>query len=301
MWFKNLRIYRLTDSFDYSPEDLNDLLQAHEFQPCGSLDPVKYGWTCPLGRHGTELVHAANGYIMVCAKRQEKIIPSSVVNEELEERVLAIQADENRFVGRKEKQTIKDEVIFDLLPKALTKSSLDFAYIDPKENLIVVNVGSSSRAENLLSALREALGALKVIPLTPYDPPPQVMTGWLKDMSTPKDFEIGEECELTSIKEGRVIKCKNQELTAEEILALIDSGMVVNKLAVNWKDAIQFIIDDQLAIKRIKYEDSIQEKLDDHSPETAAEQFDIEFSIMTVELSALIKALIKAFGGVADE
>jgi len=32
-----------------------------------------------------------------------------------------------------------------------------------------------------------------------------------------------------------------------------------------------------------------------------AEQFDVDFSIMTLELSAFIKALLEAFGGEADE
>ena len=297
MWFKNLRIYRLTETWTLSPEELHEILTDHEFQPCGSLDPVKYGWTTPLGRHGTELVHAANGFIMLCAKRQEKIIPSSVVNEEVEERVQTIQEEEGRHVGRKERQTMKDEVIFDLMPKALTKSSLDFAYIDPQNSLIVVNVGSSSRAENLLSALREAIGSLKATPLTSFNPPAQVMTGWLTEAPLAKNFELGEECELEAIKEGSVIRCKNHDLTAPEITAHINSGMTVKKLALNWNEAISFIVDDELSVKRVKYEDAIMDKLGDVSPDTAAEQFDLEFSIMTIELSALIKALIQAFGG----
>lgn len=300
MWFKNLRIYRLTQAIAHTPEELSEALAQHEFQPCGKLDPVKYGWVPPLGRHGSEFVHAANGNIMLCAKRQEKIIPSALIKEELENKVLHIQDEEGRFVSRAEKDNLKDEIIFTLLPKALAKSSLDFGYIDTLNSLLIVNTSSAKRAEDFISALRETLGSLKVIPLVPVNPPPQVMTGWVREGVIGDKFVLGEECELQATKEGRVIRCKKQDLTATEIQNHLESGMVVTKLAITWNEAISCIIDDQFSVKRVKYEDAVQEKLQDHHAETAAEQFDMDFSIMTVELAAFIKALCAVFGGTQD-
>lgn len=298
MWFKNLRIYRLTDGFKYTPEELNEALAKFEFEPCGNLEPLKYGWTQPLGREGNEYVHAANGYTMLCAKRQEKVLPSSIVKEILDEKVAEISDREGRFVGRKEKQDLKEEITFSLMPKAFVKSSYDFAYIDPKKDLIVVNTSSANRAEELLSALREALGSLKVVPLTPLTAPRSILTGWLTGGDIPKGIEIGEECELSSLDEGRSVKFKHQDLWVEEVGRHIESGLQVSKLAINWKDSIECLIDEQLCFKRIKYGNEITEKADDHSSDTAVEQFDIEFSIMTLELSAFIDAMIDAFGGV---
>jgi len=298
MWFKNFRVYRLTQSFDISPEALNEALAKNAFKPCGSLDPVKYGWSFPLGRHGSEYVHAANGYIMVCAKRQEKIVPSAVVNEALEDKVLEISNEESRHVSRAERQTLKDEIIFSLLPKALAKSSLDFAYIDPHNQLIVVNVGSAGRAEELISALREALGSLKAIPFTPMQSPILTMTDWVRNGVLPKGFELGEECELKSAKDGRTIRCKGQDLGADEVRQHIESGLNVVKLAFTWNEAISCVIDETMSFKRIKYDDEIYEKADNHDAESQAEQFDVEFAIMTVELKAFINAVKKAFGGI---
>ncbi len=297
MWFKNLRLYRFTETFSLSPEALGGALEKFSFQPCGSLDQARYGWVPPLGRHGSEYVHAANGYMMICAKRQEKILPAAVVNETLEQKVADIGDDEGRSVGRKERQTLKDEVIFSLLPKAFSKSSLDYAYIAPNENLLVVNSASAKRAEDLLSALREALGSLKVIPVTPRHTPTQMMTHWVATAEMPTDFELGEECELKAGKDGRVIRCRNQDLTASEIRSHIEAGMFVNRLALTWKDAIHCIVDDQLAIKRLKFEDSIQDKAEERNPESAAEQFDVDFAVMTLELKGFIAALLNAFGG----
>lgn len=195
---------------------------------------------------------------------------------------------------------MKDEIIFSLLPKAFAKSSFDYAYIAAQENLIVVNASSAKRAEDLLSALREALGSLRAIPLTAKNIPTQIMTRWVRDGDLPADFSLGEECELQAGKDGRVIRCKNQDLQADEVHSHLDSGMFVNKVAISWKEALHCVLDDQLGIKRVKFEDKIQEQANDRNPESKAEQFDADFAIMTLELNAFIKALISAFGGESD-
>lgn len=300
MWFKNLRLYRLTEQWSHTPEQLNSALEAFSFNPCGSMDTLRYGFVPPLGRHGSEYSHATNGYVMICAKKQEKILPASVVNEQLEEKALAIGEAESRSVGRKERQTLKDEIIFSMLPKAFAKSSLDFAYIAPQENLIIVNSSSAKRAEDLLSKLREALGSLRCLPITSKNLPTQVMTHWLHTGDVPAEFVLGEECELQAGKDGRVIRCKKQDLSATEMLNHVNSGMFVSKLAVTWREAISFVIDDQLAVKRLKFEDVISEKANDRNPETKAEQFDADFAIMAGELKNFISALHAAFGGVQD-
>jgi recombination associated protein RdgC len=301
MWFKNIRIYRLAESVKHTPEELNEALAKFEFVPCGNLEPVKYGWTPPLGRDGSEYVHAANGYIMICAKRQEKVLPGSIVKETLDEKVAEIATQEARSVGRSEKQSLKEEIIFSLMPKALVKSSYDFAYIDTQNQLLVVNTSSANRAEELLGALREALGSLKAVPLTPLNAPREVLTDWLTGGDIPEDIEVGEECELTSLDEGRSVKFKHQDLWIDEVGRHIVSGLQVAKLAITWKDTIECLIDDQFSFKRIKYGNEVTEKAADHNHETAVEQFDVEFSIMTLELSAFISAMNNAFGGVENE
>lgn len=298
MWFKNLRIYSLNNSIAHTPEELNEALAKFEFKPCGNLEPLQYGWTPPLGRDGSEFVHAANGYIMICVKRQEKVLPAAIVNEALDESIADISSRESRSVGRAEKQAIKEEIIFSLMPKALAKSSYTFAYVDTKKQLLIVNTSSANRAEELLVALREALGTLKAVPLTPLNSPRDVLTGWLTGSDIPAGIDVGEECELSSQEDRRSVKFKHQDLWIEEVGRHIDSGLQVAKLAIKWKDTIECLVDDQWCFKRIKYGNEITEQADDHNSDTAADQFDIEFSIMAIELSAFIEAMSDAFGGV---
>ncbi len=298
MWFKNLRVFRLTQSWTLTHEELNEKLNTFCFNPCGSMDLFRYGFTPPLGQDSEELVHSTNGRMMICAKRQEKILPSGVIKEQVEEKVLAIENAEQRKLSRKEKQNLKDDIIFSLLPKAFTRSRLDFAYIDPKANWIIVHSASAKRAEDLMSKLREALGSLPCIPLTTKHLPTQIMTRWLREAKVGNELELGDECELVANKDGRIIRCKKQDLAAAEIRNHLDLGMQVSKLTLIWKESVHFLLDDQCAIKRLKFEGDITDPNSERQPETKAEQFDLDFSIMSLEIDALLKLLIKQLGGI---
>lgn len=298
VWFKNLRVYRLTKPFSETSDSLESMMESFVFTPCGSQDTVKMGWVPALGRNSQQLVHAANNCLLICAKRQEKVLPAAVINEQMEEKVQSIQAKEGRHVSRRERQTLKEDIQQTLLPKAFAKSQHTFAYISVKESLIVIDSSSAKRAEDVLNLLREAIGSLPVIPLSCKNIPTQTMTNWLAASEAPNNFVLGEECELEAPKdEGRIIRCKHQDLSAPEFLKHLETQMFVRKLAVTWNEAIECVLDHELAIKRVKFADSITDKLADRNPETAAEEMDQTFAIMTLEISAFIKQLIEAFGG----
>ncbi|WP_444897976.1 recombination-associated protein RdgC [Microbulbifer sp. SSSA005] len=302
MWFKNLRIYRLTKEFSLDAEKLNELLEPHAFVPCGSQDSTRYGWVPPLGRHGSQLVHATNGYLMACAKKQEKVIPAAVVNEKVEELAQAISEKEARQVGRKERQNLKDEILLEMRPKAFARSRLQYAYIAPQDGWVVVDASSASAAEELLENLREAISSLAVVPLSAKNLPQQTMTHWLSAPEAPLQFDFGHECELRDPKDsGSVIRCKNQDLCAEEIHNHLVAGLQVHKLGLTWRGGVEFLVDDQLSLKRIKFSDELLEKADSADAESAAQRFDADFAVMTLEISALTKDLLSAFGGVNTE
>ena len=57
------------------------------------------------------------------------------------------------------------------------------------------------------------------------------------------------------------------------------------------------MVDEKLGIKRLKFGDVVQEKAADENADDAVQQFDVEFALMTLELSAFIAAIVEAFGG----
>lgn len=298
MWFKNLQVYRLTKPFELSADALDAKLTENVFEPCGSQDLSSYGWVAPLGEKGVMHVHASNGYMMICAKRQEKVLPAAAVKERVLEQVKLIEAKDDRKLSRKERDEIKDNVTMEMLPRAFAKSSLQYAYFAVREELLVINASSIKRAEEMIDALRESLGSMPVIPLSPKHIPLQTMTQWLLSGDAPAGFEFGGQCELKNMaEEGSVITCKQQDLLAEEINSYLSNGMAVTKLELLYKDKVECVVDEKLGIKRLKFTDVVQEKAADENAEDAVEQFDVEFALMTLELSQFIGDIVEAFGG----
>jgi recombination associated protein RdgC len=298
MWFKNLSIFRLTEDFTLAPADLEQKLEQMAFRPCGSHEEFTFGWTSPLGKSSEQLVHSANGFLMLCGKKEERVLPASVVNEMLQEKILETEEQQGRKLAKKERTAIKDELIFELLPRAFTFSNKTYAYIDPKGGWLIVDAASAKKAEDLLSSLRKCLGSLPAVPLNTIEKPVKVMTEWLVNNQAPDDITIEDECELRSPEEeGGIIRCKRHDLSLPEIKNHLDTGKEVIKLAVNWADRIAFIIDENLAIKRLKFLDLIQDQVADTESGSEAEQFDVDFSIMSLELSNFFPRLLELFGG----
>ncbi|MDP3331640.1 MAG: recombination-associated protein RdgC [Methylococcaceae bacterium] len=298
MWFKNLSIFRLTEEFALTPVELEEKLGQIAFRPCGQHEEATFGWTAPLGKTSQQLVHAANGFMMICVKKEEKVLPAAVVNEMLQEKILEAEDQQGRKLAKKERAAIKDELIFELLPRAFTFSNKTYAYIDPKGGWIVVDAASAKKAEDLLSLLRKCLGSLPAVPLNTVDKPVAIMTDWLINNQPPADITIEDECELRSPEEeGGIIRCKRHDLSLPEIKNHLDTGKEVIKLAVSWADRLAFIIDENLAVKRLKFLDLIQEQVTDTETSSEAEQFDVDFSIMSLELANFLPRLLELFGG----
>lgn len=296
MWFKNLAVYRFTEPFTLSADVLEQKLQQQPFRPCGAHDEFSFGWTPPLGKTAQSLAHASNGFMMICAKKEEKVIPSSVINEMLQEKIAEIEEREARKLPQKERGSIKDELIFELLPRAFSFSRKTFAYIDSQGGWLVVDAASPKKAEDLLSQLRKCLGSLPVVPIGTGVKPIAVMTQWLLDNVSPNDIVVEDECELRSMEEeAAIIRCKRHDLALPEIKNHLDNGKQVIKLAMSWADRLSFVLDDNLSIKRLKFLELIQDQAADIEAGDEIEQFDADFSIMTAELAQFFPRLLELF------
>jgi recombination associated protein RdgC len=298
MWFKNLSVFRLTEAFTLPADELEQKLDALSFRPCGPHEESTFGWTSPIGKSGQQLVHSSNGFMMLCGKKEERVLPSSVVNEMLQEKIAEAEEKQGRKLGKKDRTALKDELIFELLPRAFTFSRKTYAYIDAKGGFIIVDAASAKNAEDLLSLLRKSLGSLPAAPLNTVNKPVATMTQWLINSQAPADITIEDECELRAPGEaGGIIRCKNHDLTLPEIKNHLDIGKEVIKLAVNWEDRLSFIIDENLAVKRLRFLDMVQEQAADIETSNETEKFDADFSIMSLELNQFLPRLLEIFGG----
>lgn len=300
LWFKNMMVYRLNRDIPLSADDMEKQLEAYTFSPCGSQDMSKTGWVSPMGNRSDALTHVNNGQIVICARKEEKILPSPVVKQALEAKISKLEAEQSRKLKKTEKDSLKDEVLHSLLPRAFSRLSQTFIWIDTVNSLIMVDCASAKKAEDTLALLRKSLGSLPVVPLTLESPIELTLTEWVRSGDLPAGFALMDEAELKAILEdGGVIRCKKQDLVCDEIAIHIEAGKLVTKLALDWQERIQFVLADDGSVKRLKFSDTLREQNDDIDREDFAQRFDADFILMTSELAALTSNLVEALGGEA--
>ena len=296
MWFKNLYLYQFEKEFEQDADTLHEALSKKPFVECSATQRESMGWVPPLGKNAEAYTHAANGCVLVTMATQERLLPVSVVREELQERVEEIQSRESRKVGSKEKKELTERIEDELLPRAFTRTRKLDAWIDLKGGWLVINTSSASKAEQFATQLRKASGGLPVVPMNSISAS-TLMTGWVKDFSQPSPLEIGSECEMKSTADDNgVAVFREHELGAEDVQEVLGESREVTKLAMVWDKKISFVVDKDLSIKKLKFLGVLAEKMNEEDPQTHEERIDIEFTLMTGEVKQMVDCLAVAFG-----
>ena len=299
MWFRNLLVYRLNLESPLQAEELEQALSSLPAKPCGSQVPSTYGFVAPWGKdEDAPLVHAAQGFMLIAARQEERILPASVVRDAMQEKVDEIEAAEARKVYKKEKDQIKDEIVQTLMPRAFIRKSVTRAAIDARNGFIYVDASSSKRAEELLSAMREALGSLPVRPVGVKQAPTATFTDWVRNHTASHGLILLDECELRDTAEdGGIIRIKREDLSSEEVQNHLTAGKLATVLSLAWEDKLSFQLDDKLAIKRLRFEDLLQSQAEQDGGDDAASQFDASFILMMLTLQDFMPQLLEALGG----
>lgn len=301
-FFKNAIIYRISNPMSLMAQlaTIEQQLLPFQFTPCGSQDTARTGWV-PATAFSQTLKHDANGQYLLTVQRQEKILPGPVIKQELNARIAKLESEQGRKLKKTEKDSLKDEVLQSLLPRAFTKDSRTQLWIDITSGLIVVDASSARKAEDALSLLRKSLGSLPVIPLTIENPVELTITEWVRSGNAPSGFTIGDAAELkANLADGGIARVKKQDLVSDEIKTHIEAGKLITKLALDWQQRVTFTLTDDAILTRLKFCDELVLQNDDIDREDVLTRFDADFTLMTGELSALIKQLVTALGGEAQ-
>ncbi|WFM72915.1 recombination-associated protein RdgC [Halomonas sp. CKK8] len=303
MWFRNLNLYRLHDAPQLDAAALEQVLGEQAFRPLGGSEARRMGWTPPAGRAGTQLFHELQGHLLLTAQRQERILPASVVREEVDERAEAIETSEGRKLRRQERLTLKDQVFEELLPRAFVRSQRVDLWWDTKRQLIGVNASSRKRAEEVLDLLRGTLGSLKVTPLATQTLPMRAMTTWLGDTgSRPADLIIGDQVELKAKGDDGVVRGRQVDLDSDEMQQLLESGRQASKLALQLEDRFSFVLHDDLTIKSIRFDDRlIDEASQADDGDDAIIRLETDFLLMAQQLGDNVDRLLEWLGGEAGQ
>ena len=303
MWFKNLIVFQFEDTPAINEDELEAGLIQYAFKPCGPQQPEALGWVSPMGTLSEQLVHSGSGMLLMTARREERLLPAAVLRDAVNEKVLQIERDEDRKVGRKQKLEIRDQLQFEMMPRAFTRSSHIQGLLMPEQKLLVVDAASRKKAEEWVSLLRQSLGSLPVRPVATVQSLPTLFTQWLNGKkSIPKQISLGEECDLQSKEEqGATVRLRRQHLHGDEVTVHTRAGKVATRLEVEWNQSLSFVLTEDAEIKRLRFADTLVEQVEADGVNDEAAEFDARFALMGLELSRFLPALWKTLGGLVDE
>lgn len=295
MWFKNLKVLRLSGAFAFTAEQIGAALEKLAFRGSNALEMQTMGWIAP--RENGELVHTVNGQFLLSLRVEKKILPTAVVNQVAKARAADIEEQQGYKPGRKQMKEIKEQVADELLPKALSQYRDTRVWIDPANRWVVIDTASSAKADEVLGMLAKSIDPFPIESLYVTQSPSAAMTGWLADDEAPDNFNIDQDTELRASGESRAaIRYVKHTVDTDDVRRHIQSGKQCTRLALTWADRVSFVLTDGLDIKRITPLDVLKENADALAT-NEDEKFDSDMILMTGELAKLLDDLLLALGG----
>jgi len=297
MLISALTPFRIDSRFAASlgPEDLAGAVAEHSHRPCGPLDLVTFGWTPPLGREATDLLHAVAGRVLLALQVEEKLLPAVVIRQAVEQRIADTTAERDHPPGRRERAAIKEAVVDELMPRAFSRLRTVYGFIDPARSLLAVGSSSERSVERFTSHLRRSLGTLPIHPPQTREAPRRVLTQWLAaPAGVPADLTVLDECVLEH--EG-VVRCRALDLAGDEIRPHLAAGREAVSLGLAWDDRLSFVLDERLRLRRLKPLDRLEAELGDIDADSVAASLDAEFTLITADLAELVERLVAVCGG----
>lgn len=291
--FKNLIIYRIAPLFAPELADIEAALARTPFIECGATQERSAGWVPPRGETNGALIEAVAGQWIAKFFTETKSVPAAVVKRGVDALAEAIEQADGRKPGKKERREMADEVRQNCLPYAFAKQAVMLVWIDPEARTLVLDTSSQGRADEVVTALVEALPGLCVSLLDTQTSPQAAMAHWLATQEAPVGFTIDRECELKACDEEKaVVKYGRHPLDIDEVQQHIAQGKLPTKLALTWDDRVSFVLTEGLQVKKLAFLDSVF-----NGRELYETGFDADVALATGELRQFIPELIEALGG----
>jgi recombination associated protein RdgC len=297
--FKNLTIFRAEAGSNPSRAIVESALALSRFTPCSATQESSAGWIAPRGEaHGALIEVIADQWILRLMS-EKKMLPASVINRLADERAESLEATTGRKLGRVERKSIKEETRLDLLPKAFSRESSTWVWINLRDGLVVVDTASASKADEVVGHLLKAFDGLTLTPLQAAQSPGAVMAAWLSGTEPEGAFELDRECELQATDEPRSkVRYTKHNLAIDEIRQHVRDGKLPTQVGLTWDGRLSLVLSSTLHIKKIKFLEGVI--TDDGNKDVHADRFDADVAITTGELTKLIEGLIVELGGAQE-
>lgn len=266
-------------------------------KPCGALELSSRGFV-PYAPETTDSIDQIpywlnDNNIVLTVGGEDKILPASVVNKVLSERLAEIEHKEGRKPGGRTRKRIKEDVVHELLPKALVKPYRLTGYLDLQRGLVVIDTASRKQAEEFVSQVRHALGSFPALPINAETAPRGVLTNIICS-ETGVDFSVGADFTLKDAADAK-ITWRNSDPFSEEVTCYLGSGFQASRLSLTLAERVQFDMDEDLVVRKFKLLDQTLDSLESVEREDLVAEINARLWLQHAEVGALFEVLAREF------
>lgn len=316
-WFKNVFCYKITDdSKVFNESEIEELIENFKIQPlpAGKLETSGFGKV--VDNHYFFPVN--NQCFLFSYQIDKKDIPAKLVKDMLKEMNQEFIKLNGRGMTRNETVSAKEEIIDKLLPKAFVKSSNILGYIDFTNKILVVDTTSPNKYDLFSSKLRGMLLGLKTEAIVIDSNIYSVLSDWVLDENIKpvneqnasklnENFKILDALVMKDWALGgdTVISFSKVELNEDIKNHIINDGLNVDSLKVNWGEKVDMFLNSNFVISKIRVLDATIAELDelygdndsggDNEEELKMEYSRASYSIMVDYFSKIINDLTNLY------
>lgn len=221
-----------------------------------------------------ELVSEFPGGLAFCLRYDEKILPAAAVTAEVLKRVLAIEEKTGKGLVRKARMDIKNQVLAELVQKALIRSVTLHAYYHSDSKRLFVATASDKMGTLVMSQLIKVVGSVQTKTIHIEGAKKGLTTRLKTRIKADYDaldafglFEVGDHARLA--KDGEHGKetinySGTQVVECDELIEKLEQGYQVEALALNLA-GLAFKLTHDFKLKAMQWDDNDAQEIEDHT------------------------------------
>lgn len=243
-----------------SPEALAGHLDKLRHREILEIESENAGFVPSLENN---LVTKFEGGIAFALRYDEKILPSSVVNEETKRRAKEVEDASGRRVTKIERQAIKEQVTIDLLKVSHVRSKTVTSLYHTGSRLLIVPVSSKHLAAVVTSMLVKAVGAAKTTTINISDVKGGLTTrlaSYLANFGSSDvfgEFDLSPEVWLKGETGKVTYQIEDFGAADRGLVEALDSGMRVEAVRLGY-GPVSFKLTGDFSFKSVRFEEGAE-------------------------------------------
>jgi recombination associated protein RdgC len=252
--------------------------ESHYFAPENeevylATDPTGGDWRrsglCePMKGEGLQVELDGHAHSIMAVQFNERILPGKVRDEQLAKEVARMERLEGRKISKKEYAQLREQVEFDLLPKAFIRRTvvpIIFTRMNRTTDLMLVCTSSAKRADDCVAIMTGAYPDLKASVLSVIDSVSSrlktlAIDGFLFNEDSEQETGFfshdsialkGSEKKVIRIKDKPIEESDVQDLIKLDEYAVVEMGVGYSSKAQSDDLELTFTVNEHLTFKRI--------------------------------------------------